>query len=337
MNEREAARFLTMEPLRFGILGAAQIAPTALIHPASEIESAQITRVAARDRGRAEAFAYEHGIGHVADDYEALINADDVDVVYNPLPMSLHAEWSIRALRAGKDVLCEKPLASNATEAAEMVRVAEEEGRILGEAMHYRYHPMFERILDEVFSGRIGDVVRMQAHFNIAIAQPDIRWDYATSGGSTMDLGCYPVHWVRTVAEEEPTVMSATAEVGPEKIDAALGAGLEFPSGVSAYIHSSMKSENQDIRFEIEGTKGSLVAVNPLAPHTGDNNLTIATDRGMTSGPIHAGTTYHHMLRAFIDHVRLGAPFPTKGRDSIANMAVIDAMYEAAGLPVRGT
>ncbi len=326
-----------MEPLCFGILGAARIAPGALIHPASEIGSAEVTRVAARDRGRAEAFAYEHGIHHVDDSYEALIHADDVDVVYNPLPISLHSEWTIRALRAGKDVLCEKPLASNAAEAEEMVRVASEEGRILGEAVHYRYHPMFERILDEVFSGRIGGIVRMQAFFDISLEPTGIRWDYETSGGSTMDLGCYPVHWVRTIAEEEPVVVSANAEVGPPNIDVALGAELQFPSGSTAYIHSAMNSNGEDVRLEIEGTKGSIVAVNPLAPHSGGNNLTIATERGITAGPIHAGTTYHHMLRAFIDHVRLGTPYPTKGEDSIANMVVIDALYETAGLPIRGT
>lgn len=325
-----------MQPLRFGILGAARIAPKALIHPASEIPSAEITRVAARDRGRAESFAAEHGIPHVADSYEALIKADDVDVIYNPLPMSHHAEWSIRALRAGKDVLCEKPLASNAAEAAEMVQVADQEGRVLGEAFHDRYHPMFERILDEVFSGRIGELVRMRGFFDITINHPDIRWDYETSGGSTMDLGCYPVHWVRTIAGEEPTVVSATADVGPDRIDAALGAELQFPSGATAYVHSAMNHEGREIRLEVEGTTGSITAHNPVHPHSGDNNLTVTTERGSTSGPIHAGTTYHHMLRAFIDHVRLGAPFPTKGQDSIANMAVIDAMYQAAGLPVRG-
>ncbi|NNK91378.1 MAG: Gfo/Idh/MocA family oxidoreductase, partial [Acidimicrobiia bacterium] len=148
--------------LRFGILGAARIAPLALVEPVAKIDSVEITRVAARDRARAEAFAEEHGIANVADDYRAVIEADDVDVVYNPLPMSLHAEWTIAALRAGKDVFCEKPFASNATEAVEMVRVAEEEGRVLGEAFHYRYHPMFLRILDEVRSGRIGSVERVE-------------------------------------------------------------------------------------------------------------------------------------------------------------------------------
>ena len=123
--------------------------------------------MAARDQSRAEAFAAEHGIGGVSSDYAALIAADDVDVVYNPLPMSLHAEWTIAALRAGKHVLCEKSLAANAAEAAEMVRVAAETGQILGEAVHYRYHPLFDRVLALMAAGVIGDLERVVAIFSI--------------------------------------------------------------------------------------------------------------------------------------------------------------------------
>lgn len=325
-----------MDKLRFGILGAARIAPQALVLPSRPIDTVEITRVAARDRQRAESFAAEHGIAGVSDDYEALINADDVDVVYNPLPMSHHAEWSIRAMRAGKDVLCEKPFASNSAEAEEMVRVAAETGRVLGEAFHYAYHPMFQRILAEVASGRIGDLVRLEGYFDIDIPKPNLRWEYATSGGSTMDLGCYPIHWVRSVAGEEPTVTSASAEEDPEKIDAALGAELSFPSGATGYIHSAMNDSSNKILLTVEGTEGRIVADNPLAPQDG-NMLTIETPSGTSSGTIEAGSTYHHMVRAFVDHVRLGSPFPTKGEDSINNMRVIDAAYEAAGLPRRGT
>ena len=216
-----------------------------------------------------------------------------------------------------------------------MVRVAEETGQILGEAFHYVYHPMFQRILDEVASGRIGTLQRTEGHFDISIPKPDIRWEYATSGGATMDLGCYPIHWVRTVAGEEPTVVNATAEEDPERIDAALGAEMTFPSGATAYIHSAMNDPADKILLTVEGTKGRIVADNPLAPQSG-NTLTIETERGVSSGSVVAGTTYHHMMRAFVDHVRLGSPFPTMGRDSINNMRVIDAAYEAAGLPKRG-
>lgn len=322
-------------PLRFGILGAARIAPKALVHPAAKITSAAVTRVAARDPERARAFALEHGISAVSDSYGALITADDVDVVYNPLPMSLHAEWTIAALRAGKHVLCEKPFASNAGEASEMVQVADEEDRLLAEAFHYRYHPMFERIVQEVASGRMGRITRVEGRFDVPIAKPDIRWEYATSGGSLMDLGCYPMHWVRQLIGEEPTVVEATADEGPDQIDASIVAELRFPSGASAKVSSSM-AKGRTSELTVVGTTGRIEATNPLAPQNG-NMLTIETERGQTSGSIEAGISYDHMLRAFVDFAVHGAPFPTRGSDSIANMAAIDAVYEAAGLRIRGT
>ena len=332
-------------PLRFGVLGAARIAPKALVSPISKIDSAVVTRVAARDRGRAEAFASENGIPEVSDSYEALINADDVDVVYNPLPMHLHKEWTIAALRAGKHVLCEKPFASNADEAAEMVQVAEDTGQILGEAFHHWYHPMFQRMLRLIEQGTIGKVTRAEGYFNIAIREeydgrPDIRWDYSASGGSLMDLGCYSTIWVRHAVQasypgEEPSVITATATERPEKIDADMAAELSFPSGATARVESSMIQPDGDVRLEIIGTEGSITALNPLAPQNG-NTLTVRNRRGESSGHIEAGSTYEHMCRAFVDHVQVGTPFFTSGAESVANMTAIDAMYQAAGLPLRG-
>jgi predicted dehydrogenase len=321
--------------LRFGVLGAARITPAALVAPAAKLPSVEITRVAARDRGRAEAFAAEHGIGAVSAGYAEVVSADDVDVGFNPLPNSQHAEWTIAALQAGKDVLCEKPLGSNAAEAAEMVEVARTEGRVLGEAFHYRYHPLFERLLAIVASGAIGDIERIEASFAVAIGRPDIRWDYALAGGSLMDLGCYPVSWVRHVPGEEPTVVSAEAVEGAEKIDASITAELAFPSGATGRISSAM-DRGPVISLTVTGTDGTIEVENPLAPQ-GGNALTVTTGHGTTSGQVDAGATYEHMLRAFVDHVIHGTPYPTQGADSVANMAVIDAVYEAAGLPPRGT
>ena len=325
-----------VSPLRFGILGAARIAPKALVKPVALIDSAVVTRVAARDISRAEAFAQEHGIEGVSATYDDLLSSDDVDVVYNPLPMNLHHEWTIKALRAGKDVLCEKPFASNAAEAAEMVAVADAEGRVLGEAFHHRHHPMFQRIIDVIESGVIGKVTRAEGYFNVSIPQPDIRWDYATSGGSLMDLGCYSTMLVRHAVGEEPVVAEAEAVEGPENIDASICAELTFPGGATGRVESSMVNEGApDVRLEVHGTEGSITAVNPLAPQLG-NLLTIRTASGETSGEVLAGSTYEHMMRAFTDHVIHGTPYSTKGQDSIDNMAAIDAMYKKAGLPLRG-
>jgi predicted dehydrogenase len=332
---------MTSPPIRIGLLGAARITPKALIEPVEKLANVEVVRVAARNRDRAVAFAAEHNIAHVSDSYEELVTADDVDVVYNPLPMSLHAEWTIAALRAGKDVFCEKPFASNATEAAEMVRVAQDEGQVLCEAFHYRYHPMFLRILDEISRGRIGTVERVEGVFNVPISRQspsgavDIRWDYAASGGSLMDLGCYPMSWVRHIIGEEPTVVSAVAAEGPAKIDAHITCELAFPGGATGSVSSAM-DRGPEIDLTITGSQGSIVANNPMAPQNG-NQLTITTERGTTSGPVDAGISYDHMVRAFIDHLVHGTPFPTMGQDSINNMVAIDAVYAAAGLPVRGT
>lgn len=328
------------QPLRFGVLGASRIAPHALINPISKIDSAVVSRVAARDRGRAESYAADNGIPEVSDGYADVLEADDVDVVYNPLPMHLHKEWTIAALRAGKHVLCEKPFASNAAEALEMIDVAKESGLILGEAFHHWYHPFFQRILQLIDLGTIGSLTRVEAYFNVQIPEmydgrPDIRWDYSASGGALMDLGCYSTIWVRHAVGETPTVVSATATERPENIDADMKAELSFPSGVTGRIECSMISDDHDIRLEVVGTEGSITAVNPLAPHTG-NSLTIRNQHGESSGTIEAGVTYEHMCRAFVDHVQVGTPFPTQGDDSIANMVAIDAMYTAAGLPLRG-
>ena len=330
-----------MEPktsLRFGVLGAARIAPKALITASAGLSSVEITRVAARDQQRAEAFARRYGVDGVCESYQALAESPDVDVVYNPLPMNLHAEWTIAALRAGKHVLCEKPFASNAAEAQEMVDVAKAEGLVLGEAFHHHYHPMSRHIIDVARSGVIGTITRADGYFNIAISQPDIRWDYETSGGSLMDLGCYPLHWVRHVVGEEPTVDTAVATESPKHIDADMSADLSFPGGATAHIESSMivpSNQPDDIRLEVTGTKGSMTVINPLSPQSG-NTLTIRSESGETSVEFDAGSTYNHMMRAFCDHVTHGLPFPTQGRDAVDNMAAIDAIYTAAGLPIRG-
>jgi len=326
----------TSSTLRFGILGAARIAPNALINPVAKLSSVEITRIAARDRSRAEAFASDHGIAGVADDYQALIEADDVDVVYNPLPMSLHATWTIAALEAGKHVLCEKPFASNATEAAAMVIAAERTGNVLGEAFHYRYHPTMQRVIDLVTDGVIGEVEHVDATFDIWIDKPDLRWEYATSGGSTMDLGCYPLHMVRSICGE-PSGVSATAEIDTDDplIDASLEAKLGFASGATATARSSMITATPKIELSITGTKGGIRFTRPVAPQNG-SELTVTTKAGQTKGLAAAGISYDYMVRAFVDHVVHGAPFVTSGDDSIATMALIDACYQSAGLPLRG-
>lgn len=325
--------------LRFGILGAAKIAPGALIEPARLGEEAVVAAVAARSVDRARAYAAEHNIGKVAEDYAALVADPDLDVIYNPLPMHLHAEWSIAALRAGKHVLCEKPFAANAGEAEKMVQAAQETGKLLVEAFHYRYHPFFARVLEVVKSGVLGKITSLDGTFKVAIKdRNDLRHRYDTAGGATMDLGCYPLHWMRTVMGTEPEVISARAQQGAANVDVVMDAQLRFPGGVAARMVTSMEDhEPFSTTLTIFGENGQLFLDNPLAPH-GGHKFELTIDGEMKSEQIEDGfTTYRHQLVAFCNAVNTGTTLPTMGQDSIASMRLIDAIYTAAGLPVRGT
>ncbi|MEO8180872.1 MAG: Gfo/Idh/MocA family oxidoreductase [Deltaproteobacteria bacterium] len=325
-------------PLRFGVLGAAKIAPGALVQPAKLGSEATVDVVAARDPERARRFAAEQGIPRVARDYAEVIADPEIDVIYNPLPMHLHEHWTIQALRAGKHVLCEKPFAANAAEAERMVRVADETGRLLVEAFHYRYHPLFDRILNIVQSGQLGAIRHMEGVFKVAIKdRTDLRHRYDTAGGATMDLGCYPLHWMRTVAGTEPRVLSARAEQGSADVDVVMQAELAFPGGITGHMLTSMADHEKYITsLRVEGQHGTLIVQNPLAPHGGHELRLQQRGEDHVETVEGTGTTYRYQLLAFVDAVRTGKKLPTMGADSIHNMRLIDAVYRAAGLRVRG-
>ena len=323
-------------PVRFAILGAAAIAPNALIKPAAASPDAEVLAVAARDRARADAFATKHGIPRVHDSYEALLADPEIDAVYNPLPNGLHGHWTEAALDAGKHVLCEKPFTANADEARAVAEVARGTDRVLMEAFHWRYHPMTARLLEIVGSGELGELRHVAGAFCFPLPRKgDIRWSVPLAGGALMDAGCYPIHWVRTVAGAagfgEPEVVSAESDEGWGGVDRATRAQLAFPGGPTGAITCSMWSRRvAAIWLRVEGSAGVLKARNPLMPPL-LGRLKIETAAGKRVEKPWPGTTYSHQLAAFVAAVRDGAPFPTGVDDAIANMEVIDAIYRAAG------
>jgi len=325
-------------PLRVGTLGAARITPAALTDPAREVDAVQVVAIAARDRTRAEEFAKQHGIPRVEDSYADLVEADDLDVIYNPLPISHHCEWTIRALRAGKHVLCEKAIALNAAEAEQMAAVAAETGRALVEAFHYRYHPLMHRVLEIVGSGKLGSLEHMEAFFTVPFhTTDDIRFMYECGGGATMDLGCYPIHMLRHTAGGEPEVLRAETKTGPPKVDVFMRAELRFPGDLSGEMRCAMgPDEVFTAGLNVRGAAGELRVVNPVGPHV-MHKLELQTPDGTETERLEGGTTYLYQLRAFAAHVLDGSPVPTGPDDAVRNMRVIDAVYRAAGLPVRGT
>ena len=227
-----------MSGFGIGLLGAARITETAIVRPVQVTPQCQLRAIAARDRGRADAYAKRHKVADVFDTYDELIAADSVDLVYNPLPINLHAEWTIKALKAGKHVLCEKPFAMNADEAQAMLDAAAESGKRLIEAFHYRYHPAFDTCLNWLAADEIGELREIHAVFDVHIKDDghEIRHRVETGGGAMMDLGCYPLHWALSVTGEAPSQIDATAELTPAGVDESLQASLTFPSGVSAHL-----------------------------------------------------------------------------------------------------
>lgn len=317
---------MSAQPLRIGILGAARIAPPALIEPARTNPDVVVTAVAARDRSRAEAYAAEHGIPIVTDDYQALIEHPEVDAVYVALPPSRHADLTLAALAAGKPVLCEKPFAMNADEVRAMVSAADAAGLILMEAFHYRYHPLFARVLETVASGEVGTVRRLEATFQTAIAATagELRYDPALGGGALMDLGTYCVHWCRTVAGSEPTVIAAQATLADTGVDMSTHADLAFDNGITAKIVTDMIGPPR-ATLMIEGDGGSVKVINPLAPQLG--HLLEVNGRKET---VTRESTYAFQLAAFVEAVRTGKAPLTSGADTVGQMATLDAIKAAS-------
>lgn len=327
-------------PLRLGLIAASRIAVPAVIEPVADVDGVEITAVAARDLGRARQFADRCGAEHVFGSYAELLESDTVDAVYIGTPASHHRQWAVAAIEAGKHVLCEKPFAANADDARRIAEAARSGDVVVMEAFHWRYHPYADQIRAVLESGELGEIERVEGVFDIPdgrIARDDIRWDLPLGGGSTMDLGCYSIQWVRFAAGPRPEVVSAEAVCPVPGIDASLGAELRWPSGVTGSIHSSMIAPGDRMvsYLHVTGANGTMHADNPLAPQNGGAVVTV--DAGGSTRTITAErtATYFHQLVAFRDAIVDGAPFPTTADDAVINMEIIDDCYRAAGLEPR--
>ena len=343
------------EPIKLGLLAASRIATQAVVQPASKVDGVEVVAVAARSADRAAEAAAEWGAERSYGSYQELIDSD-VDAVYIATPAALHRQWAVAALEAGKHLLCEKPLASNAEDAAVIAAAAEvaaADGVVAMEAFHWRYHPFAEQIRRALVSGELGNVTRVLTRFDIEegrIPRSDIRWDLSIGGGTLMDLGCYNVQWLRFVGEMlalgEPEVTSAVAVCPVEGVDGDMQAELSWSDGaVTGHLGTSMIADFSDEdpddvigghinNLIVHGDRGTLKATNPLAPHNGAA-LVVATDNGQRFEEVPSSSTYHHQMVAFRDAITDGKPFPTTIADGVRNMAVIDACYRAAGLDPR--
>jgi predicted dehydrogenase len=310
----------------------------ALLRPARQVPEAAVVAVAARDAQRAQKFATKHRIPKVHTSYEAMIADPDVEAIYNPLPNSHHCVWTIKALEAGKHVLCEKPLAANAADAQRMADAAASSGRVLMEAFHWRYHPLAARMRQIVDSGELGKIRHVETHFCIPLWIPgDIRYRLDLAGGATMDTGCYAISILRFLAGAEPEVVRAEARLSSPGVDRYMAADFRFADGRSGRFSCSLFSAAVlRMQARVVGELGEMNVFNPVAPHF-YNSIKVTSATGSRRQSVSGAATYVHQLRAFVAAVREGAAFPTDSANAIANMRVIDEVYRKAGMEPRSS
>ena len=325
--------------IRIGILGAARIAPRGIVTPANELLGAEVVAVASRDLDRARDFAAQHSIPYALGSYAELIARDDVDLVYVPLPPSAHLQWCTAALANGKHVLVEKPFASNASDAAQMVAAARAAGRHLIEGFHYRFHPLFERALADLRRGAIGRVRHIEAIFNALLPDTpgELRYIEELGGGALMDLGCYCLHWIRTIVADEPTVVSARARCARRASTWDRSrTGIHQRPDRQPQMFDAARRRRPAPATARRGDKGVLEFDNPVSPHAGAT-LSIESDAPSAPQIVSGGeTTFHFQLRHVLDVIDGRARPLTGGEDAVNNMRAIDAIYRAAGLRPRG-
>ncbi|HUN31680.1 MAG TPA: Gfo/Idh/MocA family oxidoreductase [Trebonia sp.] len=324
--------------MRIGVLGAARIAPAALMKPAKVVDGVEVGAVAARDHGRAEAFAARHGVPTVHGSYEDLIADQDLDAVYIPLPNGLHARWTLAALKAGKHVLCEKPLTSNAAQAREVAAAADGTGLVVMEAFHYRYHPLAQRMAEIAGGADLGRIERIETSMCFPLPRfSDIRYNFDLAGGALMDAGCYAVSALRLLTPGEPQVTTARALTmrRDPRIDRAMTAQFSLPGGGTGEIRASLwSSALLGLRARVIGEHGTLSVINYVAPQVW-SRFTVTVEGRRRRERFGGEATYVHQLRAFAAAVSGEPANLTPPPDSVVTMSLIDDIYTAAGLPLR--
>lgn len=314
--------------IQWGILGAARIAASyAKAIPQSR--NSTVLAVASRDRDKAQVFAEDHGIPRVHGNYEALLADPQLDAVYIALPNALHAEWTLKALAAGKHVLCEKPLAMSAEEGESMRRAAESAGLHLAEGLMYRRHPLNVTALNLLHSGRIGDLVAANATFFAPVGEDDpIRFSVALGGGALLDLGLYCVSLLRWAAGGEPDRIHAVAKRHPQGVDFWSAGALGFPSGAIGTFTCAYGTPFA-CRYELVGRKGRIVCDGgPLCAWPGGEFAIQIFPESGDPETIEVPPADHYQLMAeeFADVV-LGRCGLRWGLDeSLANLRVLDAL-----------
>ena len=314
-------------PLRVGFLSTAKINEE-ILAGAREVSSVEIVAVASREPGRAEMYARERGLARAHGSYEMLLEDDDVDAIYVPLPNRLHHEWAMRALAAGKHVLAEKPYSRRPAEGEEAFDLAEESGLVLMEGFMYRHHPQTGIVAELVAAGAVGGLRTIRASFMFRLERPgDPRLDPELDGGALMDVGCYCVSGSRLLAGE-PVRVYGEQVTGETGVDVGFHGTLRFADDVVAQIDCSFLLPRFQ-RLEAAGDEGTIVVEAPFRPDMGGDLLLVRAGE-TTRLDVPAADLFARELENFAAAVAGTAP-PLLGRaDALGQARTIDALYRSA-------
>lgn len=321
--------------LNWGLLSTARI-NRALIPPLQVSKRNKLLAVASRSQATADAYAKEKKIERAYGSYEALLADPDIDVIYNSLPNHLHAEWTIKAVEAGKHVLCEKPLALSVEEVDAIRSAAQEHGRVVAEAFMYRHHPQTLKVLEIVRSGSLGALKLIRGSFSFVLTNPkDVRLNPDWGGGSVWDVGCYPISYARTVVGEEPLEVFGWQVTGETGVDLTFVGQMRFEAGIHAQFDSSFVIPFHAF-MEIVGSEGRLNIPRPFKPGVNEKIYLTRGDQTETI-MIRGQELYIGEVEDMADAILLGRDSLVSLDDSRANVAAISALLESArtGKPVR--
>ncbi len=330
---------VSSDPVRWGVLGAADIAVNKVIPAMQGSELSRVHAIASRSAERAATTASRLGIPNSHGSYQDLLADPDIEAIYIPLPNHLHAEWTVAAARAGKHVLCEKPLAMRSADASTMIDACEEAGVKLMEAFMYRLHPMWAEVRRMAGDGVLGELLAIESSFSYHNADPDdIRNIPEFGGGALYDIGCYPVNVARMLFGSEPTDVKASIRRDPNfGTDVVTSAVLDFGGRHATFICSTQMEDDQ--RVAIYGTKGRLVVEIPFnIPHDRPTRILHYTGGdppvapGLEVHEIPAANQYGVQADAFSRSIREDTPVPTPPEDAVGNLLVMERIFaDAAG------
>ncbi|RZA07122.1 MAG: Gfo/Idh/MocA family oxidoreductase, partial [Moraxellaceae bacterium] len=318
-----------MQKLRWGVLSSAKIGRTKVIPAIQTSLLGEVVAIASRTQESADSVAKQLGIKRAHASYEALLADPNVDAIYNPLPNHLHVSWSIKAIEAGKHVLCEKPLGLNTADVEKLILVAQQHPHLsVMEAFMYRFHPQWQTAKKLVHDGHIGKVRTIHSHFSYNNHEADnIRNNVDWGGGALMDIGCYCISLSRFIYDEEPTrVIGQITPYAGYDVDCFVSGLMEFADG-NATFTASTKIEGEQY-VEIHGEKGSILIPLPFNPIADTITHIVLKRDGVREEIVQMPSDhYRNLADAFAKAVHQKISVPTPLSDALANMKIIDAIF----------